>query len=106
MSKHGLQAIDLFAGSGGLSLGLKQASFRLMAAVEIDAMSVETYRANHPDVAVWLSDIRITAPTALLSAIGLDPGELDLLAGCPPCQGFSTMRTPNRASSVPDDRND
>ncbi len=99
-------AVDLFCGCGGLTVGLRKAGFRVLGAVDVDPLSVKTYKANHRDVEVWEMDIRSLKPTELLEKIGINPGELDLLAGCPPCQGFSTMRTLNGAVSVDDPRND
>ncbi len=99
-------AIDLFSGCGGLTLGLKQGGFNVVGAVDIDPLSVETYKANHQDVVVWTADIRDLEPAAVLSSLKLKPWDLDLLAGCPPCQGFSTMRTLNGALPVDDPRND
>jgi len=99
-------AVDLFCGCGGLTVGLKKAGFRVLGAVDVDPLSVKTYKANHRDVEVWKTDIRDLKPSDLLQKIGLNEGELDLLAGCPPCQGFSTMRTLNGAVSVEDPRND
>ena len=92
-SEQSLYAIDLFSGCGGLSLGLKEAGFAVAAAVEIDSKASETYRLNHPGVRLYHQDIRTLDPVALLRDAGLEPGELDLLAGCPPCQGFSRLRT-------------
>lgn len=101
-----LHAIDLFSGCGGLSLGLKGAGFTVAAAVEIDRKAQETYRLNHPKVRLYAEDIRKLDPAQILVEAGLAPGELDLLAGCPPCQGFSRLRTKNKMTSVSDDRND
>lgn len=100
-----LRAIDLFSGCGGLSLGLKQAGFKVVAAVEIDRKAQETYRLNHPTVRLYGQDIRELDPKVVLRETGLKPGEVDLLAGCPPCQGFSRLRTRNKCTSVSDDRN-
>lgn len=101
-----LLAVDLFAGAGGMTLGLKRAGFNVIAAVEIDALACETYRANHSDVRLWESDIRKLEPSELLAELGLKPRQLALVAGCPPCQGFSTITTLNGKRSVDDDRND
>lgn len=101
-----LRAIDLFSGCGGLSLGLKEAGFAVTAAVEIDRKAQETYRLNHPKVHLYAQDIREIDPAEVLRKAGLAPGELDLLAGCPPCQGFSRLRTKNKRTSVQDERND
>lgn len=99
-------AVDLFSGMGGLSLGLRKAKFRVAAAVEIDDLAVETYRWNFPSVELFHEDISDVSGKALLKAAGVRKGALDLLAGCPPCQGFSTIRTRNTRSSVKDPRND
>ena len=56
MKKH--TAIDLFSGCGGLTLGLKLAGFNVLAAVENDALAVETYQSNHKKVHVCHDDIR------------------------------------------------
>jgi DNA (cytosine-5)-methyltransferase 1 len=100
-----LKAIDLFSGCGGLTLGLKQAGFHVVAAVENDDLAVETYRANHRGVKVWPKDIRKLRVTFLMRHHGLKRGELDLLAGCPPCQGYSAIRTKNGGRQNRDRRN-
>ena len=69
-------------------------------------MWVETYQANHKDVISWETDIRDLEPIEVQLTLGLNSGDLDLLAGCPPCQGFSRMRTLNGALAVNDPRND
>lgn len=99
-------AVDLFCGCGGLTVGLKRAGFQVVGAVDIDPLSVKTYTANHPEVRVWQKDIRELEPSELLEEIGLEVGQLDLLAGCPPCQGFSTIRTMNGRVRVKDPRNE
>jgi DNA (cytosine-5)-methyltransferase 1 len=100
-----LSAIDLFSGCGGLSRGLEDAGFRVFAAVEIERKAQTTYRLNHPDVQLYEQDIRKLDPAEVLRDVGLKPGDLDLLAGCPPCQGFSRLRTKNQQAAVEDDRN-
>lgn len=100
------KAIDLFSGCGGLSQGLKDAGYEILAAVEIDSKACETYRANHPEVEILSADIRKVSAAALMRSAGLKKGELDLLAGCPPCQGFSTLRSRNGRAAAADPRND
>ena len=103
MKQHEMNCIDLFAGCGGLSEGLKQAGFRTVAACEIDPIAVATYKLNHPDVTVFEQDIRKLNPSEIKKLLKGEP--LHLLAGCPPCQGFSSLRRLNRIKSVRDNRN-
>ena len=58
MRGKNLTAIDFFSGMGGLTLGLKKAGFKVVAAVEIDNAAAETYHANHPEVQLFTKDIR------------------------------------------------
>jgi DNA (cytosine-5)-methyltransferase 1 len=99
-------AIDLFSGAGGLTLGLKQAGFAVISAIEYEKTACDTYRMNHPEVALIDQDIRDVDPVAHMNSLGIKKGDLDLLAGCPPCQGFSTIGTRNRGAKENDNRND
>lgn len=99
-------AIDLFCGAGGLTQGLKQAGFVVLAAVELDRDASITYAANHPTVNLITKDIREIDPEALRVELGLQKGQLGLMAGCPPCQGFSTLRTKKKSVLIEDQRND
>src|SRR5262245_36586717 len=98
-------AIDLFSGCGGLTLGLKQAGFRVLAAVEIDADAVSTYKIILLELIVKHKYIRMLSPVELILELKLRVGALDLLACCPPCQSFSTLRTLNGANKEADARN-
>jgi DNA (cytosine-5)-methyltransferase 1 len=89
-------AIDLFAGCGGLTVGIKNAGFRVVGAVEIEQGAYATYKSNHPEVAAFKQDIRAVRGSSLLEAAGIP--SLDLLAGCPPCQGFSSLTSKWRRS--------
>ncbi|MEN9372966.1 MAG: hypothetical protein RIR79_518 [Pseudomonadota bacterium] len=82
-------AVDLFAGGGGLSLGLKQAGFLVSAAVEYDKHASATYRANHPETVLYNKDIRQVTGKELIATS--PTGCIDLIAACPPCQGFSSL---------------
>lgn len=97
-------AIDLFAGAGGLSVGLRSARFQLIGAVENDPLAVESYKANFPRVHIWPNDIRGLSAREVMCQLDISEGDLGLLAGCPPCQGFSTIRT-RRGRTVRDTRN-
>ncbi len=99
-------AVDLFCGAGGLSVGLRQARFDVIGAVELDALACRTYRLNHKRVKLWEIDIARLSGAVIMKDLKLKPGDLDLLAACPPCQGFSTMRTKNGARTNRDSRND
>ena len=81
--------IDLFAGAGGLSCGLELAGFKPLFASEIEPVYSTTYRQNHPKTPCFSKDIRDLEASEIISETGLKKGELDLLAGGPPCQGFS-----------------
>lgn len=89
-----------------MTLGLKRAGFTVAGAIDVDPLAVETYRANHPEVSVWERDIRLVHARQVRRKLRLRRGDLDLLAGCPPCQGFSTIRTRNGSRGVDDPRND
>ena len=96
-------AIDLFSGCGGLSTGLEQAGFSVIAAVEIDKIASYTYKLNHQNTKVFETNIRELKTEAIKELLKGKP--LNLLAGCPPCQGFSSMRKLNRKDYVKDSRN-
>ena len=118
-----LTMIDLFAGAGGLSLGLEAAGFRPVLAVERSPMAAETYFRNFidRDSNGWLRHLACPLPDQMRAGLAVAPtaevlaeratlldlarpGELDLLAGGPPCQGFSVagQRDPNdRRNKLP-----
>lgn len=100
-----MTAVDLFAGCGGLTQGLKDAGYNVLAAVEIDQKARATYALNHPEVRLAGEDIRALSSDQLLNSCNLKVGDLDLLAGCPPCQGFSTIRRLNKPNAARDQRN-
>lgn len=101
---HGT-AVDVFCGLGGMTLGLQQAGFEVIGGLDLSELAIDGYELNQPGVAVWRRDVRKIEAAELLERFGLgDVGELDLLAGCPPCQGFSRVRTRTKIS-VDDPRN-
>ena len=100
-----LTAIDLFSGAGGTSLGLQQAGFQVVAAIEINPLAVESYELNLRHVSIWEHDIRQVSSDEVLESTSLKSGDLSILAACPPCQGFSSIRTLNGSRKIDDDRN-
>ncbi len=98
-------AIDLFSGCGGMTEGLINAGFRVVAAIEIDKYASRAYRANHDrhGVVLFEEDIRTFKVQKILELLKGEP--LHLLAGCPPCQGFSSLRRKNKKRSYKDTRN-
>jgi DNA (cytosine-5)-methyltransferase 1 len=84
-------AVDLFSGAGGITLGLQMAGFDVLACADLSAPCAETHARNFPGVRFFHTDIASMHGPALLRALGLRRGELDLLIGGPPCQGFSIL---------------
>lgn len=94
MKKHRkFTAIDLFSGCGGLSVGLYKAGFEIKSAIEINNDAVKTYRLNHAKTYLVQKDIRDVSIDEIKKLLKNKP--LHLLAGCPPCQGFSSIRRLN-----------
>lgn len=89
-----LKAIELFAGAGGMALGLQQAGIDVVAAVELDKGCCATLKANKnhafPKMKIIQEDITALSGKTLLRRVGLTKGQLDVLSGGPPCQGFSS----------------
>lgn len=88
--------IDLFAGAGGLSLGFEQAGFNIAYAIERDKWAAETYKLNRDGVVVDTRDIEQISPLSVLKQLGIKRGELDIVIGGPPCQGFSESNKKTR----------
>ena len=87
-------AVDIFSGAGGLTTGLKAAGFRVAAGVEIEQHAVSTFKVNHPEARVFKQDVT-TVTGADLVAETKGHG-IALLAGCPPCQGFTSLTSKYR----------
>ena len=93
-------------GVGACHLGYAKAGFKVVAAIDNDDLSMSTYGLNHKRTHLVKDDIRLTDPRMLLEKLDLAPGDLDLMAGCPPCQGFSTLRTLNGGRDINEPLND
>jgi DNA (cytosine-5)-methyltransferase 1 len=94
-------AVDLFAGAGGLSLGFENAGFAVVQAVESGQHAAATYRHNHPRADVLQADIAGLDPKACLRRLGLREGDVTVLIGGPPCQGFSESNRRTRTLENP-----
>lgn len=81
--------IELFAGAGGLALGLEEAGFHSKGLVEIDKYACQTLRKNRPNLNVIEKDIIEVAEQGIRNFVDIGIGELDLLSGGYPCQAFS-----------------
>jgi DNA (cytosine-5)-methyltransferase 1 len=86
MSKYNV--VELFAGAGGLALGLEQAGFETKALLEIDKWACETLKKNRPNWNVIQGDITKISQTGIKKYLK-DDKEIDLLSGGYPCQSFS-----------------
>lgn len=82
-------SIELFAGAGGLALGIEKAGFNTLGLIEFDKDASETLRTNRPNWRVINDDIANISCLDLLDYFNLEKGELDLLSGGAPCQSFS-----------------
>lgn len=87
--KKSFTAIDLFCGAGGLTEGLRQAGFHVLAGNDFDEAAGATFAATHGDAKFLPGPVQKIAAEDFLKASGLRRGELDCLVGGPPCQAFS-----------------
>lgn len=84
-----LTAVDLFCGCGGISSGLRSAGFDVLAGFDVEPKYMATFAENFGEERSRSVDLSASNPAETMSGLGLVPGELTLLAGGPPCQGFS-----------------
>ncbi len=101
-----IEVLDLFCGTGAFSKGLENAhpEYRTIFGVDVLPYAVDTFKANHIDATAWCQDIRKTTPVDVAEAIQRRRGEVSLIIGGPPCQGFSSIR-PFRSYNYDDPRN-
>jgi DNA (cytosine-5)-methyltransferase 1 len=88
-AKH--TAIDLFSGAGGISLGVANAGFEVLLASDISGACAWTHERSLPSIPFLRADLARLSVSEILSAAKIRRGELDLLIGGPPCQGFSII---------------
>lgn len=85
------KAVDLFCGAGGLSYGLKKSGFDVCLGVDIDKAALNTYKCNLTNSKVLEKDIKQVSGVEITRLTGIKKRDNFLLAGCPPCQGFSNL---------------
>lgn len=85
------KAIDLFCGAGGLSIGLKKSGFKICLGVDIDEAALKTYKCNLKRTKILKKDIKEVTGEEISAITGIKKNDNFLLAGCPPCQGFSNL---------------
>jgi DNA (cytosine-5)-methyltransferase 1 len=83
--------VSLFAGCGGSSLGYSIAGYRELLAVDWNENAIQTFKLNFPGIPVFHGDVAQLSDKQALKLAGLKPGELDVLDGSPPCQGFTKV---------------
>lgn len=86
---RGGTVVDLFCGAGGLSEGFRQAGFKVVAGSDFDETAGRTFLATHPGATFLGGRIEDLSVAKLRAVTGLRSGELDVLVGGPPCQGYS-----------------
>ncbi|KVV26853.1 hypothetical protein WK80_15945 [Burkholderia multivorans] len=95
-----MTSIDLFCGAGGIAEGFRQAGYRCLYGNDVMPEAIETFAANHPDAIADCRSVEDVEPAEIRAKLGLAKGELDVLVGGPPCQGFS-INAPERFLSDP-----
>ena len=90
-----LSTIDLFCGAGGITQGFHQAGYRCLYANDLMPEAINTFAHNHPEVRAECKPIEMVNASTLRSSLGIGKGDLDVLVGGPPCQGFS-INAPSR----------
>ena len=84
-------AVDLFSGAGGLTLGLLNAHFDVLLSSDLSKACALTHRHNLPTIPFFNADVADLSASDIFLTTGLRRGELDMLVGGPPCQGFSII---------------
>ncbi|MGO8671374.1 MAG: DNA cytosine methyltransferase [Capsulimonadaceae bacterium] len=90
MPWNGFKVVSTFSGCGGSCLGYRMAGYRVLWANEFIPAAQDVYRANHRSSVLDARDIRSISPADILTALGMEPGEIDIFDGSPPCASFST----------------
>lgn len=92
--------IDLFCGAGGITEGFRRAGYTCLYGNDVMPEAIETFKLNHPEAMADCRPIEKANPAEIRAQVGLQVGELDVLVGGPPCQGFS-INAPERFLNDP-----
>ena len=92
-----LKVVDLFCGAGGLHIGFERSGFQTQLCIDNNLQVEKTHKLNFPNIPFINRDIALISSEEIATYID---GELDVMAGGPPCQGFSTIG--KRSSSDPE----
>lgn len=99
------RVIDLFCGTGGFSKGFEnEGHFEVVFGIDLLRVAIETFRLNHPKALGVAGDIRSVRPPKVSQWLNVQRGDVDVIVGGPPCQGFSSLR-PHRSAQAEDPRN-
>ena len=101
MNNSNYFGIDLFAGAGGFSYGLSKSGFNMKIGIESNIHASKTLKENNPNMLVINQDIRDTDPLYLLKKAKIKKNDIGIIAGGPPCQGFSYSNKKSRYLTNP-----
>ncbi|MGE3821944.1 MAG: DNA cytosine methyltransferase, partial [Isosphaeraceae bacterium] len=90
-SDREVSCLDLFCGIGGLTLGFQAAGIRSIGGIDHWEDAKTTFERNHKPLRCMLSDLTRTTVEEIEAFFGIEASQIDLVAGGPPCQGFSTV---------------
>lgn len=100
-----VKVMDLFSGTGGFSKGFENTGvFQVDYGIDVLPVAIDTFELNHPRAVALAADIREVRLGSVSQRTGLSRGDVDVIVGGPPCQGFSSIR-PFRSSNEDDPRN-
>lgn len=97
MGKKGYKVLDLFCGCGGISMGFSLAGFEIVGGIDNNEQATLTFRQNFKNAKVYNIDIKEFSNNNILN----DFGDVDVIVGGPPCQGFSSANRYHKESQDP-----